>query len=74
MCGSDGITYPSLCRLLLESDDVYVKYDGPCNQTECVDAEVSVDNKALCCINVYTIYLHTYPVCTPYSTVHEDSS
>ena len=41
VCGSDGITYPSVCRLLLESDDVYVKYDGPCNQTECVDAEVS---------------------------------
>jgi len=42
VCGSDGITYQSVCRLFLESDGVYVKHDGPCNQTECVDAEVSV--------------------------------
>lgn len=43
MCGSDGVTYPSVCRLLLETDGVYVAYDGPCNQTECMDAEVSAE-------------------------------
>ena len=64
VCGSDGITYSSLCRILLELDDVYVKYDGPCNQTECVDAEVNVDNKALSRVNIYTTFLHTYSVCT----------
>ena len=27
--------------MLIESDDVYAIYDGPCNQTECTDAPVS---------------------------------
>lgn len=27
--------------MLIESDDVYAIYDGPCNQTECIDAPVS---------------------------------
>lgn len=41
VCGSDGITYSSVCRMLIESDGVYPMYDGPCNRTECQDAPVS---------------------------------
>ena len=44
VCGSDGITYSSVCRMLIESDDVYPMYDGPCNRTECQDAPVSNNN------------------------------
>ena len=41
VCGNDGKTYSSVCRMLIESDDVYAIYDGPCNRTECEDAPVS---------------------------------
>ena len=41
VCGSDGKTYSSVCRLLIESDGVYPMHDGPCNETECQDAPVS---------------------------------
>lgn len=41
VCGSDGKTYSSVCRMLIESDGVYPMHDGPCNRTECQDAPVS---------------------------------
>ena len=33
--------------MLIESDDVYAIYDGPCNRTECEDAPVSGQPVAL---------------------------
>ena len=42
VCGTDGRTYPSVCRMLIETDDVNAIYDGPCNRTECEDAPVSI--------------------------------
>ena len=41
VCGNDGKTYSSICRMLIESDDVYAIYDGPCNRTECEEVPVS---------------------------------
>ena len=42
VCGSNGITYSSVCRLVLETDGVYPIYDGPCNRTECQNGPVSI--------------------------------
>lgn len=47
VCGNDGKTYSSVCRMLIESDGVYAVYDGPCNRTECEDAPVSGQQVAL---------------------------
>ena len=41
VCGSDGKTYSSVCRLVLETDNVYPIYDGHCNRTECQNGPVS---------------------------------
>ena len=35
ICGTDNRTYESLCRMILEADDVNVWFDGPCNRSDC---------------------------------------
>jgi len=42
VCGSDGRTYKSVCRMILETDGVNVMHGGPCNATECQDGQVSL--------------------------------
>ena len=40
VCGSDGRTYDSVCRMILETDGVKVKHGGPCSSAECQGGQV----------------------------------
>ena len=40
VCGSDGVTYQSLCHLLQTSTNVRVLYAGPCDTPDCQTGEV----------------------------------
>ena len=59
MCGSNGITYSSVCRLVLETDDVYPIYDGPCNQTECQNGPVSTQLSLVAIVSSITNVYNT---------------
>ena len=40
VCGENGRTYTSLCHLIQQSD-TQVRFQGPCNRTDCPDSPVS---------------------------------
>ena len=35
MCATNGVTYPSLCRLLQDTGNEVVAHTGDCNRDEC---------------------------------------
>ena len=41
MCATNGITYPSLCRLLQDTGNEEVAYAGECDRDECQGGSVS---------------------------------
>ena len=41
MCATNGITYPSLCRLLQDTGNEDVAYAGECDRDECQGGSVS---------------------------------
>ena len=41
VCGTNGVTYPSLCRLLQETGNEAVAYAGECDRDECQRGPVS---------------------------------
>jgi len=40
VCGSDGVTYPSLCQLLQMTSNIRVAHAGACERPECGSQEV----------------------------------
>ena len=41
VCATNGITYPSLCRLIQDTGNEAVAYAGPCDREECDGGPVS---------------------------------
>ena len=42
VCGTNGITYPSLCHLLQDTGNEAVAYAGGCNREDCQGGPVSI--------------------------------
>ena len=42
MCGTNGVTYPSICRLLQDTGNVEVAYAGDCDAEDCSGGPVSI--------------------------------
>ena len=42
VCATNGITYPSLCRLIQDTGNETVAYTGQCEREECQGGPVSV--------------------------------
>ena len=42
VCGTNGVTYPDLCRLLQDTGNEAVAYAGECDREECQGGPVSV--------------------------------
>ena len=41
VCGTNGVTYPSLCRLIQDTGNEAVAYAGECDRDECKGGPVS---------------------------------
>jgi hypothetical protein len=41
VCATNGVTYPSLCRLLQDTGNEAVAYAGECDREECQGGKVS---------------------------------
>ena len=41
VCATNGVTYPSLCRLLQDTGNEAVAYAGECDREECQGGSVS---------------------------------
>ena len=41
VCATNGVTYPSLCRLLQDTGNEAVAYAGECDRDECAGGPVS---------------------------------
>ena len=41
VCGTNGVTYPDLCRLLQDTGNEAVAYAGECDREECQGGPVS---------------------------------
>ena len=41
VCATNGVTYPSLCRLLQDTGNEAVAYAGECDRDECQGGKVS---------------------------------
>ena len=45
VCGSDNVTYPTICNLLQTTVDVQIAFSGPCESEECTSiGEVSSES------------------------------
>ena len=41
VCGTNGVTYPSLCQLIQDTGNEAVAYAGQCDRRECQGGPVS---------------------------------
>ena len=41
VCGTDGVTYRSICHLIQTTTGIQVLYAGECNATDCNQGQVS---------------------------------
>ena len=41
VCGTNGVTYPSLCQFIQDTGNEAVAYAGPCDRRECQGGPVS---------------------------------
>ena len=61
VCGTNGVTYPSLCRLLQDTGNEAVAYAGECDREECRGGRVSNE------LRTFHSVLYTY---LPFRFVH----
>ena len=47
VCATNGVTYPSLCRLLQDTGNEAVAYAGECDREECEGGKVSIIQKVI---------------------------
>ena len=57
LCGTNGVTYPSLCHLLQDTRNEGVAYVGSCGSEECSGGNVS---SATCILSVVGPIESTY--------------
>ena len=50
VCATNGVTYPSVCRLLQDTGNEAVAYAGECEREECQGGSVSTIIKRMCTI------------------------
>ena len=48
VCATNGVTYPSLCRLLQETGNEAVSYAGECDREDCEGGPVSNTHYQIC--------------------------
>ena len=53
VCATNGVTYPSVCRLLQDTGNEAVAYAGECEREECQGGKVSEDPDFFYCSDCF---------------------